>query len=201
MLRGVDSGAMIEVIAFVVAVAMLLIIQRYFYRKAFLRAWNDIWQPLMYNINSMSPDIIDKMIAIVRISADKDTREKIGELIVEIRHTKEDSKNFYIKISSLMQKVDALNMGSDLNGTYQKLKSVIDKSCTLIRECKNTEPKDYDRLKDLYVRSLRLTRDLESAVEELSCLYKSLGLKSKDDDFGETDIYLAEILDTSETRD
>jgi hypothetical protein len=112
-----------------------------------------------------------------------------------------NDENFYIKISSLMQKVDALNMGSDLNGTYQKLKSVIDKSCTLIRECKNTEPKDYDRLKDLYVRSLRLTRDLESAVEELSCLYKSLGLKSKDDDFGETDIYLAEILDTSETRD
>ncbi|MFA6184266.1 MAG: hypothetical protein WC682_04155 [Parcubacteria group bacterium] len=135
-----------------------------FLTKKIFGAWNDISDSFVCELNSIGLDIVNVLIEIAMIGADKHAAFAIGKVKQEIANSSANP-NFFINLLEFSEKIHDNNHTQVLNSDYAKAREAIKEAIALAGAYQKV--KGLEEFAQLAVKTSEAKKEIADAAENL----------------------------------
>ncbi|KKP67439.1 MAG: hypothetical protein UR66_C0002G0122 [Candidatus Moranbacteria bacterium GW2011_GWE1_35_17] len=147
-------------------IAAIAVIAYAFYRKRqFKKAWMSIVGALASELNAKGLKVVDSLMGIAMISADKKAALAIGMFKERVENNK-NSPKFYSKLLEIIEGIDDNNHTKPLNSDYALARDSIANAVSLINDFSQSVG-NFEDFANLSIVAHKVKKDIEQAVLNL----------------------------------
>lgn len=133
-------------------------------RRRFISAWNEILEEVVDYLSNKGAEIIESLIEIAMISADKDSALIIGMAKKDFEDNKGGSE-FYKKLLPIISVINDKNHTANLNSDYAAARDIVDEATKLIKEF--SQVGDFESFSLLSVKADKIKKEISLATKNL----------------------------------
>lgn len=167
--ENIDTFLMVAAIFLIGAVASVLAI--FFQRRKFILAWNEILDAVADDLNNKGVEMIESLIAIAMISADKDAALIIGMAKKDFEDSRNDSQ-FYRKLAPMIAVINDNNHTANLNSSYASVRDSVKEATELIE--KFSQIGSFEAFSLLSIKANQIREKISLAAKNLQGVLYSL---------------------------
>lgn len=164
LLAGESIDAFLMLLVVLVLGMIISIICVFMQRRKFISAWRYILGEVVDDLNNKGAEIVESLIEIAMISADKNAALVIGMAKNDFENSKTDS-DFYRKLMPIISIVNDNNHTANLNSDYAAARDAVKRAEELIDEF--SQVADFEAFALLSVRANSIRKEIFLATKNL----------------------------------
>ncbi|EKE21441.1 MAG: hypothetical protein ACD_7C00245G0010 [uncultured bacterium] len=165
LLEGGNICSTLLVVAIFFIAAIAVIAYAFYRKRQFKKAWTNVIGALASELNADGLNIINSLIGIAMISADKKAALAIGMFKERVDNNK-DSSEFYSKLLEIIEGINDNNHTKPLNSDYALARDAIVDAVSLIKNFSQSVG-NFEDFANLSITVHKVKKDIEQAVLNL----------------------------------